>query len=150
VGAIVFLSVSDIIEIHERVIIEFGGHPGLRDRGLLESAVAMPHAMFSGQYLHAELPDMAAAYHYHLCANHPFVDGNMAAAYHYHLCANHPFVDGNKRVAVTAAEVFLLANGLELHCTDEGLEEITLGTASSLLTKEQVTTFYAVHTREIK
>jgi len=131
VGAIVFLSVSDIIEIHERVIIEFGGHPGLRDRGLLESAVAMPHAMFSGQYLHAELPDMAAAYHYHLCANHPFVDGN-------------------KRVAVTAAEVFLLANGLELHCTDEGLEEITLGTASSLLTKEQVTTFYAVHTREIK
>ena len=130
-GAIVFLSVSDIIEIHERVIIEFGGHPGLRDRGLLESAVAMPHAMFSGQYLHAELPDMAAAYHYHLCANHPFVDGN-------------------KRVAVTAAEVFLLANGLELHCTDGELEEITLGTASSLLTKEQVTKFYAVHTREIE
>ena len=130
-SAIIFLSVADVIEIHERVITEFGGHTELRDRGLLESAVAMPHAMFSGQYLHAELPDMAAAYHYHLCANHPFVDGN-------------------KRVAVTAAEVFLLANGLELHCTDAELEEITLGTASSLLTKEQVTKFYVAHTREIK
>ena len=130
-SAIIFLSVADVIEIHERVITEFGGHTELRDRGLLESAVAMPHAMFSGQYLHAELPDMAAAYHFHLCANHPFVDGN-------------------KRVAVTAAEVFLLANGLELHCTDGELEEITLGTASSLLTKEQVTKFYAVHTREIE
>ena len=130
-GAIVFLSVSDVIEIHERIIVEFGGHPGLRDRGLLESAVAMPHAMFSGQYLHPELSEMAAAYQFHLCANHPFVDGN-------------------KRVAVTAAEVFLLANGLELHCADEGLEEITLGTASSLLTKEQVTKFYAVHTRKIE
>ncbi len=130
-SAIIFLSVSDIIEIHERVITEFGGHTELRDRGLLESAVAMPHAMFSGQYLHAELPDMAAAYHYHLCAKHPFVDGT-------------------KRVAVTAAEVFLLANGLELHCTDGELEEITLGVASSLLTKEQVTEFYAVHTREIE
>ena len=130
-GAIIFLSVADVVEIHERVIIEFGGYTELRDRGLLESAVAMPHAMFSGQYLHPELPDMAAA-----C--------------HYHLCANHPFVDGNKRVAVTAAEVFLLANGLELHCTDGELEEITLGTASSLLTKEQVTKFYAVHTRKIE
>lgn len=87
--------------------------------------------MFSGQYLHPELPDMAAAYHYHLCANHPFVDGN-------------------KRVAVTAAEVFLLANGLELHCTDGELEEITLGTASSLLTKEHITEFYAAHTRKIE
>ena len=130
-GAIIFLSVADVIEIHERVITEFGGHAGLRDRGLLESAVAMPHAMFSGQYLHAELPDMAAAYHYHLCANHSFVDGN-------------------KRVAVTAAELFLLANGLELHCTDYELEEITLGIASSLVTKEHVTEFYAAHTRGIK
>ena len=130
-GTIVFLSVSDVIEIHERVVLEFGGHAGLRDRGLLESAVAMPRAMFSGQYLHPQLPDMAAAYHYHLCANHPFVDGN-------------------KRVAVTAAELFLLANGLELHCTDGELEEITLGTASSLLTKEQVIEFYAAHTRGIK
>ena len=123
-GTIVFLSVSDVIEIHERVVLEFGGHAELRDRGLLESAVAMPRAMFSGQYLHPELSDMAAAYHYHLCANHPFVDGN-------------------KRVAVTAAEVFLLANGLELHCTDHELEEITLGIASSLVAKEQVAEFYA-------
>ena len=121
-----FLSVSDVIEIHDRIITEFGGHGGLRDRGLLESAVAMPHATFSGRYLHLKLSDMAAAYHFHLCANHPFVDGN-------------------KRVAVTAAEVFLLANGLELDCTDRELVEITLGIASGSITKEQVTRFYAVH-----
>ena len=128
-SAIIFLSVADVIEIHERVITEFGGHAGLRNRGLLESAVAMPHAMFSGQYLHPELPDMAAAYHFHLCSNHPFVDGN-------------------KRVPVTAAEVFLLVNGLELHCTNEELEKITLGIASGLIMKKQVTAFYAVYTRE--
>ena len=130
-GAIVFLSVADVIEIHERVITEFGGHTELRDRGLLESAVAIPHATFSGRYLHPELPDMAAAYHFHMCANHPFVDGN-------------------KRVAVTTAEIFLLINGLELHCTDEELEEITLGIASGLNTKEQVTEFYTVHTRKLE
>ena len=127
-GTISFLCVSDVVEIHKQVIAEFGGHAGVRDRGLLESAVAMPHAKFSGHYLHLELSEMAAAYHFHLCANHPFVDGN-------------------KRVAVTSAYVFLLVNGLELHCTDGELEEITLGTASSLLTKVQVTKFYAAHTR---
>jgi death-on-curing protein len=123
---VIFLSVADVLRIHARVVADFGGDPGLRDRGLLESATAMPHAMFAGSYLH---PDLSA----------------MAAAYHFHLCANHPFIDGNKRVAVAAAEVFLLVNGRELDATDDELEELTLGVAGGLLAKQYVTAFFAKH-----
>ncbi len=119
-----FLSVEAVLEIHRRVIAEFGGDPGLRDRGLLESAVSMPQSRFGGGYLHAGLAEMAAAYHFHLCANHPFIDGN-------------------KRVAVTAAEVFLLINGHELTASDDEIEELTLGVAGGKLSKEQVSEFFA-------
>ncbi len=90
-----FLSVEMVMQIHQRVIEEFGGDMGLRDRGLLESAVAMPQSTFGGSFLHIDLADKAAAYLFHLCANHAFIDGN-------------------NRVAVAAAEVFILANGCEL------------------------------------
>ena len=122
----IFLSVDVVLQIHQRAIEEFGGDPGLRDRGLLESAVAMPHAAFAGNYLHADLAEKAAAYHFHLCANHPFIDGN-------------------KRVAVAAAEIFLLVNGFELGAGDDELEEITLGIASGRLSKEQVIEFFVQH-----
>ncbi len=73
-----FLSVEVVLQIHARVVEEFGGDSGLRDRGLLESAVAMPQSTFSGEFLHVSVAEKAAAYHYHLCANHPFVDGKNA------------------------------------------------------------------------
>ena len=123
-----FVSVSDAIAIHRRMVDEFGGDPGLRDRGLLESALAMPKAMFGGDYLHADLP-------------------SMAAAYHYHLCANHPFIDGNKRVAVAVAEVFLRANGLQLDTTDDEIVELTLGVASGTMGKLEVANLYAARVR---
>ena len=122
-NSIIFLSLDDVLKIHRRVVTEFGGDPGLRDRGLLASAVAMPQAAFAGRHLHSDLTEMAAAYHYHLCANHPFVDGN-------------------ERVAVTAAEVFLLVNGHELHAEDRELEELTLGVAEGRITKKQVSAFF--------
>jgi death-on-curing protein len=118
-----FLSVKSVLLVHRRVVEEFGGDPGLRDRGLLESAVSMPQSSFAGEYLHAGMAEMAAAYHYHLCANHPFVDGN-------------------KRVAVAAAEVFLLVNGIELAASDKELEELTLGVAGGDMSKEAVVEFY--------
>ncbi len=121
---LIFVSVSDAVMIHRRLVEEFGGDSGLRDRGLLESALAMPKAMFGGDYLHVDLP-------------------SMAAAYHYHLCANHPFVDGNKRVAVAVAEVFLRANGLQLDATDDEIVELTLGVASGTIGKPAVSDFYA-------
>ena len=119
----VFLSVDDVLEIHRRVIDAFGGDIGLRDWGLLESAVAMPRSTFDGNELHATL-------------------AQKAAAYHYHLCANHPFVDGNKRVAVVAAELFLLANGRELPASDQEIGDLTMGVADGRLSKAQVVEFF--------
>jgi len=126
---IIFLSVDVVFQIHQRVIEEFGGDPGLRDRGLLESAVAMPQAAFAGSFLHTDMAEKAAAYHFHLCANHPFIDGN-------------------KRVAVAASEVFLLVNGFELGAGDDDLEERTIEVASGRLSKEQVIEFFVQHVVE--
>jgi len=128
-SAVTFLSVDDVLEIHRQVIEAFGGDPGLRDRGLLESAIAMPRSTFDGKELH---PSLALK----------------AAAYHYHLCANHPFVDGNRRVAVVAAELLLLVNGRDLPARDEDIETITMGVAGGRISKEQVATFFQKHVRQ--
>ena len=128
--SVAYLSVEIVLEIHRRVIEEFGGDPGLRDRGMLESAVAMPQSTFGGKALHAGLAEKAAAYHFHLCANHPFVDGN-------------------KRVAVAAAELFLLINGRELTASDDEVEDLTLGVAGGRLSKEQVIEFFVRFVKEL-
>jgi death-on-curing protein len=123
---ITFLAVADVIVIHHRMISEFGGDPGLRDRGLLESAVAMPRATYGGSLLHSNISDMAAAYHFHICGNHPFMDGN-------------------KRVAVAAAEIFLLLNDHELIASGEALEQMTMEVASGVLSKAEVLAFFGEH-----
>lgn len=123
-----FLSVDELLAIHDRGIAEHGGSPELRDRGLLESAAAMPYAQFGGQFLHEGLPAMAAAYLFHLCKNHPFVDGN-------------------KRVAVAAAETFVLLNDHELQATNSQLEKLTLGVADSSISKDELTGFFNKHVR---
>ena len=71
-----FLSAGDVIEIHADQIQRYGGSLGIRDVGLLHSALGMPEAGFGDQYLHAGLFEMAAAYFYHIVQNHPFIDGN--------------------------------------------------------------------------
>lgn len=124
-----FLTVEEVLYIHQRCIEEHGGSLELRDRGLLESAVAMPAAQFSGAYLHAS-------------------PSAMAAAYLFHLCKNHPFVDGNKRIALAAAEVFLELNGFELSADDAAVEQLTLGVADSSISKEQATEFFQQHTNQ--
>ena len=126
-----FLSVEQLLEIHRRGIEEHGGSPELRDRCLLESAAAMPKAQFGGQFLHDGLPAMAATYLFHLCKNHPFVDGN-------------------KRVSVAAAETFVLVNDHELDATDKELEVLTLGIADSSLSKEDAIAFFRKHVRKPK
>lgn len=126
---VAFLSVEDVLMIHRRLIEEFGGEPGLRERGLLESAVAMPQAAFGGVDLHVGLPEKAAANFFHLCANHPFVDGN-------------------KRVALAAAEVFLLINGSELAAGDLEVEELTMGMAAGRIGKDQVMEFFSRYVGE--
>lgn len=123
-----FLSIDQLLAIHQRGIEEHGGRPELRDRGLLESAAAMPYAQFGGQYLHHGLPAMAAAYLFHLCKNHPFVDGN-------------------KRVSFAAAEIFVLLNDHELHATNSQLEELTLGVTDGSISKEQAIAFFKKYVR---
>ena len=121
---VLFLTTAQVERIHAEVIRQFGGSMGLRDRGLFESACEMPRATFGEQLLH---PTPAA----------------MAAAYLFHLCSNHPFVDGNKRVGLGAALVFAEVNGYEVRATDDELEELTLGVASGSVSKDEVACFFA-------
>lgn len=119
------LDVAGVLAIHAEVLAAHGGLPGLRDAGLLESAVAAPQASFGGQ---------------------PLIDDpiEVAAAYLFYLCRNHPFADGNKRTALAAALVFLDANGL---LADPGLpakaiddwESMVLDIAASKLDRGQTT-----------
>jgi death-on-curing protein len=71
-----FLELEEVLGLHEREIEAFGGTLGIRDQGLLESAVAMPRASIGGQLVHGSLFGMAAAYAFHIAENQPFLDGN--------------------------------------------------------------------------
>jgi death-on-curing protein len=115
----VFLDVEDVIEIHATQLEVHGGSPGLRDRGLLESAVAQPQASFGGELAH---PGLFA----------------MAAAYLFHIVSNHPFVDGNKRTGLLAALVFLDVNGITVDHPSEALYELTMSVAEGRLQKAAV------------
>jgi death-on-curing protein len=95
VGEIRFLSLEDVLFLHEIQIERYGGAVGIRDQGLLESAVGTPQASFGGEFVHRGLYEMAAAYAFHIAENQPFVDGN-------------------KRTALAAALVFLDWHEIEL------------------------------------
>jgi death-on-curing protein len=115
-----FLSVDDVLAIHEDTISKEGGSASLRDAGLLESAVLTPRQKFGGEYLH---PDLAA----------------MAGAYLFHIASNHAFVDGNKRAAAMAALVFLDVNGCTKLPPPKDLERVTLSVAAGQMPKESLT-----------
>lgn len=87
-----YLNVEAVKAIHEEVLAAHGGSAGLRDNGLLESAVAAPQASFGGEVLIKNTVEIAAAYLYYLCGNHPFVDGNKRTA----LAACLVFLEGNE------------------------------------------------------
>lgn len=74
-----FLDSEDVLELQAEQLVEFGGRAGLRDRGLLESALAQPQASAFGELVHADVVVMAAAYLFHVVCNHPFADGNKRA-----------------------------------------------------------------------
>ena len=96
-----FLTLDDVLLIHDEQLEAYGGIQGIRDTGLLESAVMMPQASFGGEYLHQNLFEMAAAYAFHIAENQPFLDGN-------------------KRTALVSALVFLDINGFVI--LDEGMK----------------------------
>jgi death-on-curing protein len=114
------LTVEIVREIHAEAIAAFGGSHGIRDQALLESAVAAPQASFAGKSPYADVIEMAAAYLFYLCRNHPFIDGN-------------------KRTALGACLVFLRLNGVQPDPDGMDWEELTLEVASSALNREQAT-----------
>ena len=115
-----FLSVEDVLALHAMSLERFGGDTGIRDLGLVESAIAQPQASYEGQWLHDGLAEMAAAYLYSLVSNHAFVDGN-------------------KRIGVFAALQFLELNGYPIggEYTRE-LTMLTLGVARGEVKKPVV------------
>jgi death on curing protein len=116
---VTFLDADDVLEIHAAQLVEHGGSGGLRDRSLLESAIAQPTASFGGEFLHQDIFEIAAALHFSLVSNHPFVDGN-------------------KRTALVAMLTFLDANGYSLLQPFHMLVDITLAVASGSMSKAQV------------
>src|SRR5437764_12825957 len=103
-----FLTVDEVLDIHIQQLAAYGGINGIRDRTLLESAVMTPQASFGGEYLHADIYEMAAAYAFHIAENQPFLDGN-------------------KRTALTAALTFLDINGIIVLDPASKLYEAMLG-----------------------
>lgn len=125
---VLFLTMEEVLEIHEDQITNYGGSLGIRDQGLLESALAQPQASFSGEYLHKDIFEIAAAYGYHLVENHPFTDGN-------------------KRLGIVSALVFLDLNGIEIEVENDILERFTLDLAAGKVAKEQLAEFFRSHSQ---
>jgi death-on-curing protein len=126
-----YLSLSEVIELHRRIMDQSGGASGLRDLGGLESAIAQPRMTFGGQDLYPTLIEKAGA----LC---------------FSLVQNHPFVDGNKRLGHAAMEVFLILNGHEIQASVDEQESLILGVASSQVTRENLIAWLSNHVFEVK
>ena len=125
-----FLTLSEVLMILEDQIRNYGGKYGVIDRNLLSSAIYMPESSFNGQYLHESIPAMAAAYMFHICQNHPFIDGN-------------------KRVALASSLIFLDLNGYELICKNETLYNKVMDVAKGEIKKEEMINFFEKHSKRI-
>jgi len=115
---ILFLTIAEVVEIHSDQINRYGGSQRIRDMNLLSSAIAMPHVSFHGEFLHNNIYEMAAAYAFHICKNHPFVDGN-------------------KRTALASALVFLEVNGVNISDPKGRLYEDMLALTEGKVKKDE-------------
>lgn len=116
----VHLTVEIVREIHEEALKNFGGAGGIRDEGLLASAVFAPQSSFGGKSPYSDIIEIAAAYLFYLCGNHPFFDGN-------------------KRTAMAAAIVFLRLNGVEPTPDSNDWEALMLDVAASKIDRKETT-----------
>ena len=123
-----FLTLEDVLFLHDDRIARYGGTLGVRDIGLLQSALGMPSATFSGALLHESMP-------------------HMAAAYLFHIAKNHPFLDGNRWTALATAIAFLGVNGWLLDADPEELIETVLGVAAEKISKSALAVFFEEHAR---
>jgi death-on-curing protein len=124
-----FLTLSEILIILEDQIRNYGGMYGVRDINLLSSAIYIPQSGFGGEYFHKTIPAMAAAYAFHICQNHPFIDGN-------------------KRVALTSSLVFLDINGYAFNCKEEMVYEKIMNVAKGELNKEGLIKYYEKYSKK--
>ncbi|NGX35099.1 MAG: Toxin Doc [Candidatus Anoxychlamydiales bacterium] len=120
---IFLLTLREVLEIHKDEIQHYGGAFGVRDKELLISALAQPWASFSGQYLHKDLFEMGSAYLYHICQNHPFIDGN-------------------KRTALAVALMFFLMNGIEIKVDSGLLADMVFKIAKGRMKKKSIATWF--------
>jgi len=125
----VFLELAEVLAIHRDQIGRYGGREGIRDLELLQSALAVPAASFSGKFLHADLPEMASAYLFHIVRDHPFIDGN-------------------KRTGTAAALVFLLLNDRGFNAPQDKLVEAVGAVAAGSLSKAELTLFFRRWTKK--
>jgi len=125
-----YLSLGEVVDLHQALLDQTGGANGIRDLGGLESALAQPRATFDGVDLNATTVEKASALGFSLTLNHPFIDGN-------------------KRVAHAGIEVFLLLNGLELQGTIDEHERLMLDLAAGFVTREQLTAWLEQHVRPV-
>jgi death-on-curing protein len=121
-----FLSLDEVLAIHEDRVRKYGGSSGIRDLGLLESAIGTVSATFGGQFLHQTLFEMGAGYLFHICRNHAFIDGN-------------------KRTALACALIFLRDNGVRIKTDQDDLTDLVLGVAEGRVSKAAVAVFLEEH-----
>lgn len=126
----IFLTIEQVLFIHDQMVKRFGGSLGTRDMGLVESAIARPQATFGGEYLYISLFDKAAA----LLQS---------------LLKNHSFVDGNKRTALTSAGLFLKKNGYKLVNQHKEEVEFAVRVDNGNLTVEQISQWLKMHSVKI-
>jgi death on curing protein len=124
-----FLAIDTVLRLHEIAIADQGGDASIRDRGLLESALATPQQRFAGDYPHHTIPAMAAAYAFHLAKNHPFIDGN-------------------KRAAFSSMIAFLTLNGWRLDADEADAEATILRLASGGLSKDEMIAWVVSNSHE--
>ena len=124
-----FLYKKIILAFHQDQLEKYGGKPGVRDEKLLESALAQSQTSFGGEYAHEDL-------------------FQMAAAYGFHLCRNHPFFDGNKRTALIAMYMFLYANGYQMKADKKSLFAIIMDLANGKVKKEELAEYVKKHSKK--
>jgi len=124
-----YLTLNEILVLHQHLIDQLGGNTGVRDLSGLESALAQPRMSFGGDDLYPTVVEKAAALGFSLIKNHPFVDGN-------------------KRTAHAAMETFLVLNGYEVSASVTDQEQIILHVAASQVDRTEFTAWLQAHTVE--
>ena len=124
----VFLTYEEVVSINIDQVNRYGGLSGVRDEGLLLSALAMPQIGFGDEYAHRDLFEMAAAYLFHIVKNHPFVDGN-------------------KRVGAVTARIFLALNGVAINMPEDTVYDLVIATAEGRADKTAIAATFRAHSR---